>query len=170
MTLDGSVATTRPWPKRSASIRAPTPGPQPITRTASVGFGSRRWIAARSISALPVAMTVDMIRPRIPSQAITSSRRCFIAVILKSEKVETSPRRSSSTCRYHEGFERPPSSAASPGERSVVQTRRHRAEVPFSSVTHHNWSSPGRASVASRSTSSLAASISSAVKTPVTWR
>lgn len=67
ITADGSRPITIPFGVRRAAATTPTPGPQPIIRTLVLGPGFTKSTAAFSMSALPVAITVAMIRPPQPS-------------------------------------------------------------------------------------------------------
>ncbi len=68
ITADGSRPITLPFGARRAAATTPTPGPQPIITTLASGLGFTNSTAAISMSALPVAITVAMIRPPQPSQ------------------------------------------------------------------------------------------------------
>ena len=67
ITADGSRPITMPLGARRAPATTPTPGPQPIIATLLSGLGSTSSTAANSMSALPRAITVAMIRPPQPS-------------------------------------------------------------------------------------------------------
>jgi hypothetical protein len=67
ITSDGSRPITIPLDARRAVATTPTPGPQPIITTLASGLGFTKSTAAFSMSALPVAITVAMIRPPQPS-------------------------------------------------------------------------------------------------------
>ncbi len=67
ITADGSRLIAIPLDARQAAATTPTPGPQPIIKTLASGLGLTKSTAAFSMSALPVAITVAMIRPPQPS-------------------------------------------------------------------------------------------------------
>jgi hypothetical protein len=67
ITADGSRPITAPFETRRAAATTPTPGPQPIITTLLSGCGSTNSTAAISMSALPLAITVAMMRPPQPS-------------------------------------------------------------------------------------------------------
>ena len=67
ITSDGSSPITSPLDARRAAATTPTPGPQPIINIVALGPGFAKSTAAFSMSALPIAITVAMIRPPQPS-------------------------------------------------------------------------------------------------------